>query len=48
MTRIYTVVEYFPNAAFQDFATQVAQARLERHRDKEEKALIAEMNKLIG
>ena len=48
VTRIYTVVEYIPNAAFQDFATQVAQARLEGDRDKEEKALIAEMNKLIG
>ena len=46
-TRIYTVVEYIPNAAFQDFATQVAQAHPEGDRDKE-KALIAEMNKLIG
>ena len=47
MTRIYTVVEYIPNAAFQDFSTQVAQVRLEGDRDKE-KALIVEMNKLIG
>ena len=37
--RIYTVVEYIPNAAFLDFATQVAQARLEGDRDKE-KALL--------
>ena len=47
MTRIYTVVEYIPSAAFQGFSTQVTQARLERDRDKE-KALIAEMSKLIG
>ena len=47
VTRIYTVVEYIPNAAFQDFATQVAQARLEGDRDPA-KALMAEMNKLIG
>ena len=49
VTRIYTVVEYIPNAVFQGFSTQVAQAQahLEGDRDKE-KALIAEMNKLIG
>ena len=47
VTRIYTVVEYIPNAAFQGFSTQVAQACLEGDRDKG-KALIAEMNKLIG
>ena len=47
VTRIYTVVEYIPDAAFQGFSTQVTQACLERDRDKE-KALIAEMNKLIG
>ena len=45
--RIYTVVEYIPNTAFQGFSSQVAQARLEGHRDKE-KAFIVEMNKLIG
>ena len=47
VTCIYTVVECIPNAAFQCFLTQVAQARLEGNRDKE-KALIAEMNKLTG
>ena len=47
VTRIYTVVEYIPNAAFQGFSTQVAQARLQGEKDKE-KALITEMNKLIG
>ena len=34
VTSIYTVVEYIPNAAFQGFSTQVAQARLEGDRDK--------------
>ena len=47
VTRIYTVVEYIPNAAFQGFSTHVAQACLQGDKDKE-KALIAEMNKLIG
>ena len=47
VTHIYTIVEYIPNAAFHGFSTQVAQARLEGDIDKE-KALIAEMNKLIG
>ena len=47
VTRIYTLVEYIPNAAFQGFSTQVTQACLEGDRDKE-KALIVEMNKLIG
>ena len=47
VTRIYTAVEYIPNAAFQGFSTRVTQAHLEGDRDKE-KALIAEMNKLIG
>ena len=44
ITHIYTVVEYIPNAAFNSFMTQVAQARLDGNRDKG-KALIAE-NKL--
>ena len=47
ITRIYTTVEYIPNAAFKYFAEQVAQARLDVDRDKD-KALIAEMMKLIG
>ena len=47
VTRIYTVVEYIPNTAIQGFSTQVAQACLEGDRDKE-KALIVEINKLIG
>ena len=47
ITRIYTVVEYIPIAAFKHFAGQVAQTRLDGDRDKD-KALIAEMMKLIG
>ena len=47
ITRIYTTVEYIPNAAFKHFAEQVAQERLDVDRDKD-KALIAEMMKLIG
>ena len=47
ITRIYTIVEYIPNAAFSGFMTQIAQCRLEGDRDKD-KALIAEMSKLIG
>ena len=46
ITRIYTIVEYIPNAAFSSFMTQIAQCRLEGDRDKD-KALIAEMSKLI-
>ena len=44
ITRIYTIVEYIPNAAFSSFMTQNAQARLDGDRDKD-KALIAEMMK---
>ena len=47
ITHVYTVVEYIPNAAFNSFMTQVAQARLDGDRDKD-KALIAEAMKLIG
>ena len=47
ITHIYTVIEYIPNAAFNSFMTQVAQARLDRDRDKD-KALITETMKLIG
>ena len=47
ITRIYTIVEYIPKAAFSSFMTQIAQCRLEGDRDKY-KALIAEMSKLIG
>ena len=47
ITQIYTVVEYIPNAAFNSFMTQVAQARLDRDRDKD-KALIAKTMKLIA
>ena len=47
ITRIYTIVEYIPNAAFSSFMTQIAQCHLEGDRDKD-KALIAEMSKLIG
>ena len=44
---IYTVVEYIPNAAFNGFMTQVAQARPDGDHDKD-KSLIAETMKLIG
>ena len=47
ITHIYTVVEYIPNAAFNSFMTQVAQARLDGDCDND-KALIAETMKLIG
>ena len=47
ITRIYTTVEYIPNAAFCSFMTQIAQCHLEGDCDKD-KALIAEMSKLIG
>ena len=47
ITHIFTVIEYVPNAAFNSFMTQVAQARLDGDRDKD-KALIAETMKLIG
>ena len=47
ITHIYTVIEYVPNAAFNSFMMQVAQARLDGDRDKD-KALIAETMKLIG
>ena len=47
ITRIYTTVEYIPNAAFSSFMTQIAQCRLEGDHDKD-KALIAEMSKLIS
>ena len=47
ITHIYTVIEYIPNAAFNSFMTQVAQARLDGDHDKD-KALIAETMKLIG
>ena len=47
ITHIYTVVEYIPNAAFNIFMTQVAQARLSGDRDND-KALITETMKLIG
>ena len=46
-TGIYTIVEYIPNAAFSSLMTQIAQCRLEGDRYKD-KALIAEMSKLIG
>ena len=45
--QIYTVIKYIPNAAFNSFMTQVAQARLDGDRDKD-KALFAETIKLIG
>ena len=47
ITHIYSVIEYIPNAAFNNFMTQVAQARLDGDRDND-KALIAETMKLIG
>ena len=46
-TGIYTIVEYIPNGAFSGFTTRIAQCRLEGDHDKD-KALIAEMSKLIG
>ena len=47
VTRIYTIVEYIPNAAFNSFMTQVAQARLDGDRDPWY-ALTTEMPKLEG
>ena len=47
ITNIYTVIEYIPNAAFNSFMMQVAQARLDGDRDKD-KALITVTMKLIG
>ena len=47
VTCIYTVIKYIPNAAFNSFMTQVAQASLDGDRDKD-KALIAETMKRIG
>ena len=47
ITRIYTIVEYIPIAAFKHFAEQVTQARLDGDHDKD-KAFTAEMIKLIG
>ena len=47
ITNIYTVIEYVPNAAFNSFMRQVAQAHLDGDHDKD-KALIAETMKLIG
>ena len=46
ITHVYTVVKCIPNAAFNTFMTQVAQARLDGDRDKD-KALTAETMKLI-
>ena len=46
-TRIYTVIEYVPNAAIKDFTVQVAEARLHGDRDPRY-ALTAEMRKLEG
>ena len=46
ITHLYTVIEYIPNAAFNSFMTQVAQAHLDGDRDKD-KALIAKTMKLI-
>ena len=43
ITRIYTTVEYIPNATFSSFMTQIAHCRLEGGHDKY-KALIAEMS----
>ena len=47
ITHIYTAVEYIPNAAFSSFMIPIAQCHLEGDGDKD-KALIAEMSKLIG
>ena len=47
ITHIYTVIEYIPNAAFNSFMMQVAQARLDGDHDKD-KAIIVETMKLIG
>ena len=47
ITHIYTVIEYIPNAAFNSFMKQVAQARLDGDHDKD-KALATKTMKLIG
>ena len=47
VTCICTVIKYIPNAAFNSFMTQVAQARLDGNHDKD-KALIPETMKFIG
>ena len=48
ITCIYTIAEYIPNEpCSSSFMTQIAQCRLEGDHDKD-KALIAEMPKLIG
>ena len=47
ITRIYTVMEHVPNAAFKDFTIQVADAQLHGDRDPRY-ALTAEMCKLEG
>ena len=45
ITRIYTVIEYVPNAALKDFTAQLAEARL--HGDHDPRyTLTAEMHKL--
>ena len=36
IANIYTVIEYIPNAAFNSFIMQVAQARLDGDRDKKQ------------
>ena len=47
ITRIYTVVEYVPNAALREFTVQVAKAQL--HADHDQRyALTPEMRKLKG
>ena len=47
ITHIYTVIEYIPNAAFNSFMKQVAQAHLDGDHDKD-KALATKTMKLIG
>ena len=47
ITRIYTVVDYVPNAALKDFIVQVAEAQLPGDRDPRY-ALTVEMRKLEG
>ena len=47
ITRIYTIIEYVPNAALKDFTVQVAEARLHGDHDPWY-ALTAEMHKLEG
>ena len=47
VTCICAVIEYIPNAAFNSFMTQIAQAHMDADHHKD-KALIAETMKLIG